>query len=121
MPIYIKIIHRAKIWVRSQSCKKPLTLLVYEDLWFHDFPKMSVFMTRYASGLLLILVLSAAALAESVRCPVAQDNSIVMVDGEWSVNAGASGRIRIKGNQHIVAMSFDLSAVQGKKHQCRIC
>ena len=115
MPIYIKIIHRAKIWVRSQSCKKPLTLLVYEDLWFHDFPKMSVFMTRYASGLLLILVLSAAALAESVRCPVAQDNSIVMVDGEWSVNAGASGRIRIKGNQHIVAMSFDLSAVQGKK------
>ncbi|MCA9178092.1 MAG: hypothetical protein KDB14_26695 [Planctomycetales bacterium] len=37
-----------------------------------------------------------------------------MVDGEWSVNAGASGRIRIKGNQHIVAMSFDLGAVQGR-------
>lgn len=72
-------------------------------------------MTRYASGLLLVFVLSVAALAESVRCPVAQDNSIVMVDGEWSMNAGASGRIRIKGNQHIVAMSFDLSSIQGKK------
>ncbi len=72
-------------------------------------------MTRCIGGLLLIVVMSAAALAESVRCPVAQDNSIVMVDGEWSENAGASGRIRIKGNQHIVAMSFDLSSVQGKK------
>ncbi|HAW27533.1 MAG TPA: hypothetical protein DCY03_05355, partial [Planctomycetaceae bacterium] len=37
-----------------------------------------------------------------------------MVDKEWSVNAGSSGRIRIKGNQHIVALSFDLSAIQGK-------
>lgn len=72
-------------------------------------------MNRYIGSGLLILVLSATAWAESVRCPGAQDNSIVMVDGEWSMNAGASGRIRIKGNQHIVAMSFDLAAVQGKK------
>lgn len=72
-------------------------------------------MTKSICSGLLILFLIAAARAESVRLPVVQDNSIVIVDGEWSVNAGASGRIRIKGNQHIVAMSFDLSAIQGRK------
>ncbi|MEZ5944465.1 MAG: DNRLRE domain-containing protein [Planctomycetaceae bacterium] len=72
-------------------------------------------MTKCIFGGLVILVLSASAFAESVRLPVVQDNSIVMVDGEWSVNAGSSGRIRIKGNQHIVAMSFDLSSIRGKK------
>jgi hypothetical protein len=71
-------------------------------------------MTRCTCAGLLILALSATVRGESVRLPVVQDNSIVMVDGEWSENAGSSGRIRIKGNQHIVAMSFDLSAVQGK-------
>lgn len=72
-------------------------------------------MTRCICGGLLILVLSATTLAESVRLPAVKDNSIVMVDGEWSENAGSSGRIRIKGNQHIVAMSFDLSSIQGKR------
>lgn len=71
-------------------------------------------MTRCTCAGLLILALSATVRGESVRLPVVQDNSIVMVDGEWSENAGSSGRIRIKGNQHIVAISFDLSAVQGK-------
>lgn len=71
-------------------------------------------MTRSVYCCAVILVLSGAANAESVRLPVVQDNSIVMVDGEWSENAGSSGRIRIKGNQHVVAMSFDLSAIQGK-------
>lgn len=53
--------------------------------------------------------------AESVRLPVTKDNSIVMVDGEWNQNAGQQGRIRIKGNQHIVAMGFDTSAIVGKR------
>lgn len=72
-------------------------------------------MTRCLGGVLLLCFCNAMAFGESVRLPVVQDNSIVMVDGEWSENAGSSGRIRIKGNQHIVAMSFDLSAVQGKQ------
>ncbi len=38
-----------------------------------------------------------------------------MVDGEWELNAGQQGRIRIKGNQHMVAMAFDMSAISGKR------
>ncbi len=57
---------------------------------------------------------SVNAMAETVKLPVTQDNSIVLVDGEWNENAGSQGRIRIKGNQHIVAMAFDTSAVEGK-------
>jgi hypothetical protein len=54
-------------------------------------------------------------LAESLILPATQDNSIVMVDGEWEDNAGQNGRIRIKGNQHLVAMSFDLTALTGRR------
>lgn len=67
----------------------------------------------FCSGL-LVLLLNTTVCGDSARFPVIQDNSIVMVDGEWSVNAGSSGRIRIKGNQHIVAMSFDLTAIHDK-------
>ncbi len=63
---------------------------------------------------LLLICFYGHAWAESVRLPVTQDNSIVMVDGEWSANAGSSARLRIKGNQHIVAMSFDVSAIRGR-------
>jgi hypothetical protein len=52
---------------------------------------------------------------ETLRLPVVQDNSIVMVDGEWEVNGGKNSRIRIKGNQHIVVMSFDMSALRGRR------
>ncbi|MCA9066210.1 MAG: hypothetical protein KDA96_24250, partial [Planctomycetaceae bacterium] len=52
--------------------------------------------------------------AETIRLPATQDNSIVMVDGEWEVNAGRQGRIRLKGNQHMIAMSFDTTAVAGR-------
>jgi len=72
-------------------------------------------MTKFTSVVLLCFVLNATVWEEMVRRPVVQDNSIAMVDGECSVNAGSRARIRIKGNQHIVAMSFDLSAVQGRK------
>ena len=50
-----------------------------------------------------------------VSLPAIADNSIVMVDGEWDQNAGPHGRIRIKGNQHIVAIMFDVSAIVGKR------
>lgn len=53
--------------------------------------------------------------ASSLKLPVTKDNSIVLLDNEWTENAGGQGRIRIKGNQHIVAMSFDLSQVAGKR------
>ena len=52
---------------------------------------------------------------EAIQLPVTKDNSIVMVDGEWDVNAGQQGRIRIKGNQHMVSMAFDTSAIAGKR------
>jgi hypothetical protein len=52
---------------------------------------------------------------DPMRLPVTKDNSIVMVDGEWDLNAGQQGRIRIKGNQHMVAMAFDTSAIAGKR------
>lgn len=72
-------------------------------------------MATLVSVLLLLLLCQTHAWGESVRLPAVQDNSIVMVDGEWSLNAGSNSRIRIKGNQHIVAMSFDLGAIQGRK------
>lgn len=80
-------------------------------------------MKRYPSagamrpvGLLLLLVLaSTTAAAETVILPVVKDNSVVLVDGEWSDNAGAQGRLRIKGNQHIVAMAFDMKAMAGRR------
>jgi hypothetical protein len=53
--------------------------------------------------------------ADSIRIPATKDNSIVMVDGEWNENAGQQGRMRIKGNQHIIAMDFDLALIQGKR------
>ncbi len=52
---------------------------------------------------------------EPIRLPAIKDNSIVMVDDEWDLNAGQQGRIRIKGNQHMVAMAFDMSAIVGKR------
>ena len=64
----------------------------------------------------LLLVISVNATgAEQTRLPVIKDNSIVMVDGEWTENAGEQGRIRIKGNQHIVAMAFDTASIVGKR------
>lgn len=54
-------------------------------------------------------------LAETISLPVVMDNSIVMVEGEWGENAGQKGQMRIKGNQHVVAMAFDLSAIRGKE------
>jgi hypothetical protein len=53
--------------------------------------------------------------ADSVQLAVTKDNSLVMVDGEWQENAGDKGQIRIKGNQHLVAMAFDLKPILGQR------
>lgn len=67
-------------------------------------------------ALLLISFFSVgAAMAEDpIRLPVTKDNSIVMVTGEWDLNGGRQGRIRIKGNQHMVAIAIDASAIAGR-------
>ncbi len=70
---------------------------------------------RLYSCLVAMLIAAGASPAETIRLPVTQDNSIVMVDGEWEENAGTQGRIRIKGNQHIVAMAFDMRELAGKR------
>ncbi len=70
---------------------------------------------KYILAAVLLGCLHATLSAESVRLPVSKDNSIVMVDREWSTNAGTSGRMRIKGNQHIVVLDFDVSAIRGKQ------
>lgn len=71
---------------------------------------------RFWSLFLMLIGTAAKPLfGDSAELAVLQDNSIVMVDGEWTVNAGQQGRLRIKGNQHIVAMAFDTSPIVGKK------
>lgn len=76
---------------------------------------------RWGSGLawcvalaLLPTACARLAFAETVRLPVTQDNSIVLVDGEWTENAGTNARIRIKGNQHLVALGFDPTPLRGR-------
>ncbi len=61
------------------------------------------------------LLVASTIAADSIQLPVTKDNSIVMVDGEWGTNAGQQGRIRIKGNQHVVAIAFDTTLVVGKR------
>ncbi len=69
----------------------------------------------FTLSVLIVLAAVDASASETVQLPVVQDNSIVMVDGEWDQNAGRQGRIRIKGNQHIVAMAFDVTAIKQKR------
>lgn len=72
---------------------------------------------RILFALISISLLSTAEAigGDPIQLPVIKDNSIVMVDGEWDLNAGDRGRIRVKGNQHMVAMAFDTSAIKGKR------
>jgi hypothetical protein len=64
--------------------------------------------------LVLALLFASAAAAETVRVPATKDNSIVMLESEIRQNAGGAGQIRIKGNQHLVAMMFDAAALRGR-------
>ena len=85
-------------------------------------PMLRLIATSAIQPLLQLVMLFACCLlccpgapAAELTFPAMQDNSIVMVDGEWSLNAGRASRLRIKGNQHIVAMSFDLTGLVGKQ------
>jgi hypothetical protein len=60
-------------------------------------------------------LLPCLAFCDSIALQATGDNSIVMVDGEWSINAGGASRLRIKGNQHIVAMNFAPAPLAGKR------
>ncbi len=50
----------------------------------------------------------------ATRLDVTADNSIVIYAGEEHLNAGRNTRIRIKGNQHLVALKFGTRALRGK-------
>jgi hypothetical protein len=64
---------------------------------------------------LACLVAAGLAQAAPERVPVTQDNSIILVEGEQHLNHGTQPNIRIKGNQHIVAMGIDPMPLRGKK------
>ena len=70
---------------------------------------------RCALPAFVVVCLAAVRAAEVVELPAIADNSIVMVDGEWQDNAGQAARLRIKGNQHIVALGFDATAIAGRR------
>jgi len=55
------------------------------------------------------------AFAQELDIPVTRDNSIIIVKNEHHLNHGRKSRIRIKGNQHIVAMGFDTSRLEGRR------
>jgi hypothetical protein len=73
-------------------------------------------------GVFLLAAMAATAAAavaptageSPVKIAVTKDNSIVLVDKEWQDNGGRLKNIRIKGNQHIVAMMFDVKALEGR-------
>ena len=72
-------------------------------------------MRCFAGAGLLAVLASAALAAEPTRVEVTRDNSIVLVDGEWQINGGGLSQIRIKGNQHLVAMDFDRAPLAGRR------
>ena len=63
--------------------------------------------------LVVQIVLAALSVGAASRVEVTKDNSIVLVSREWHLNQGKRSQIRIKGNQHLVAMAFDTKALQG--------
>ncbi len=71
--------------------------------------------------LLFIILTTAATSAEAqTRLEATADNSIVLVEGEFGLNAGSQNRIRIKDNQHLVAMDFDFDKLQGRRIQSAV-
>ena len=63
----------------------------------------------------LALLGSAISGVAGTRVEVTADNSIVLVDREWHLNQGRHSQIRIKGNQHLVAMAFDTAPLKGRR------
>ena len=72
-------------------------------------------MRSLATALILAAALAGpASIAAEVRVDVTRDNSIILVKNEYHLNHGRKPRIRIKGNQHLVAMAFDTKPLQGR-------
>ncbi len=65
----------------------------------------------------VLLALSPAASAESVRLEVIADTSIAAYAPEVEENLGGRSRIRIKGIQHFMLARFDLAPIRGKDVQ----
>lgn len=71
-------------------------------------------MKPLAACLLVLLACIAPAAESGVRVEATRDNSIVLVGREWRINGGRLPHIRIKGNQHVVAMDFDRAPLRGR-------
>lgn len=71
-------------------------------------------MRPFIAVLALLSLLPAGVVHAQQRIAVVRDNSIVLYPGEEHLNAGRLSRIRIKGNQHLVAMAFDRDALRGR-------
>jgi hypothetical protein len=69
---------------------------------------------RQANLILFVLLVSALCTFAQERIKITKDNSIILYKGETRLNAGTQQRIRIKGNQHLVALSFDTRPLKGK-------
>ncbi len=63
----------------------------------------------------LPLLMLSDAVHAATRVEVTRDNSIVLVRNEWHLNQGRHSQIRIKGNQHLVAMAFDTAPLRGRR------
>ncbi|MGH7150003.1 MAG: hypothetical protein ACREIU_04870, partial [Planctomycetota bacterium] len=64
------------------------------------------------------LSLLAAALAgrpEELRLAATADASICVHDSERTFNTGASARLRLKGNEHVLLLDFDASALRERR------
>lgn len=61
------------------------------------------------------LALGCAVGQPAERIEVVADNSIVIYPGEEHLNAGGAARIRIKGNQHLVALALDTAPLRGRR------
>lgn len=64
--------------------------------------------------LCVVLTLAAErATSAPISVPVTKDNSIVLVDGEWTENSGQKWQIHIQGNQHLF-VGFSAFAPRGE-------
>ena len=66
------------------------------------------------SHLILAMLTACGYAAAPTRVEVIADNSIVIYKGEEHLNTGGNSRIRIKGNQHLVALKIDPKPLKGK-------
>ncbi len=72
---------------------------------------------KYLPALILFFCLHLAAFSadQGTQLTVTRDNSIDLYPSEEDQNAGKQNQIRIKGNQHLVALAFDTAPLKGRK------